>query len=130
MSEHQNVELVRRGYEAFAKGDMETITEMYVANIVWHVPGNSLISGEHKGRDAVLAFLVQTGELTGGTFRAEMHSVLANDELAVVIQGTTASREGKELNMLWVTTYQIRNGKITEARSFLEDQQVHDEFWS
>ncbi len=130
MSEHSNIEIVRKGFEAFANGDMATLTDLFAEDAVWHFPGNNRISGEHRGRDMVLTFLVQTGELTGGTFRAELQDVLGNDELVVAIQGTTASREGKELNMLQATTFQVRNGKITEVRSFLEDQQANDEFWS
>ena len=130
MSEQSNIEIIRKGYEAFANSDMTTLTEMYAENAVWHVPGNSRISGEHRGRDMVLTFLAQAGELTGGTFRAELQNVLANDELVVVIHRQTASREGKELDMLEVNTFQFSNGKITEVRSFLEDQQAHDEFFS
>ncbi|MCH8142663.1 MAG: nuclear transport factor 2 family protein [Proteobacteria bacterium] len=130
MSEHSNIEIVRKGFEAFANGDMATLTDLFAEDAVWHFPGNNRISGEHRGRDMVLTFLVQTGELTGGTFRAELQNVLANDELVVVIHRQTASREGKELDMLEVNTFQFSNGKITEVRSFLEDQQAHDEFFS
>jgi hypothetical protein len=33
---HPNEELVRRGYEAFATGDMETLRELLDPEIVWH----------------------------------------------------------------------------------------------
>ncbi len=51
---HPNEELVRRGYEAFATGDMETLRELLDPEIVWHFPGRSVLAGDHRGPDAVL----------------------------------------------------------------------------
>jgi ketosteroid isomerase-like protein len=51
---HPNEDLVRRGYDAFAKGDMETLRELFDSGIIWHFPGRSLLAGDHRGVDAVL----------------------------------------------------------------------------
>ena len=39
MTEHPNIELARRGYEAFAKGDLAALTELLANDVVWHVQG-------------------------------------------------------------------------------------------
>ena len=130
MAEHPNAERVRKGYEAFAKGDMATLTELFAEDIVWHLPGANQISGEHRGRDAVFAVFGKVGQLSGGTFRIELHDVLANDEHAVALQRVTGSREEKRLDALNAEVYHMRNGKITEWWSFSEDQRQDDEFWS
>ncbi len=130
MAEHPNVALLRRGYEAFGKGDMATITELFSEDVVWHVPGTSLISGVHRGRDAVFAMFAKTTQLSGGTFKIDVHDVLANDEHAVALTRATASREGKQLNSLDTDVYHVSGGKVTEFWSFGEDQRVTDEFWS
>ena len=44
MTEHPNVELARRGYEAFAKGDLATLTELLADDVVWHVQGGGPLS--------------------------------------------------------------------------------------
>ena len=44
MAEHPNVGFLRKGYEAFAKGDMATLTDMYSQDVVWHHAGTSPIS--------------------------------------------------------------------------------------
>lgn len=54
MSEHPDCALVRRGYEAFGKGDMETLSSLFTADVIHHVPGSSPISGHHKGRENVI----------------------------------------------------------------------------
>ena len=130
MADHPNAELLRKGYEAFDKGDMATITDLFAENVVWHVPGDSPISGEHRGRDAVFAVFAKTGQLSGGTFKIELHDVLANDEHAVALTRAAGSRQGKQLNSLDTDVYHMSNGKVTEFWSFAEDQRATDEFWS
>ncbi len=130
MAEHPNVALLRRGYEAFGKGDMATITDLFAEDVVWHLPGNNPISGDHKGRDAVFAVFAKVAELTGGTFKIELHDALANDQHAVALTRATASRQGKQINVLESAIYHVRNGKVTEFWSFSQDQRLNEEFWS
>ena len=130
MAEHPNVGLLRKGFEAFAKRDMATLTELFSESLVGHVAGNSPFSGEHKGRDAWFAVLRRIGELSEGTWRSEVHDVLANDEHAVALTRATASREGKQLDLLGAHTYHVSNGKVTEAWWFWQDQRAFDEFWT
>ena len=130
MAEHPNVALLQKGYEAFARGDIAALTDMFAQDMVWHVPGTNLISGEHKGRDAVFAVFAKTMELTGGTFKIDLHDIVANDEHTVSLTRAAASRQGKQLDLRGVDIYHIRNGKVTEWWSFVEDQRLDDEFWS
>jgi len=130
MPDHPNAALLRKGYEAFARGDIAAITDLFAEDMVWHVPGNNLISGEHKGRDAVFAVFAKTMELTGGTFKIDLHDIVANDEHTVSLSRASASRQGKQLDLRGADIYHIRNGKVTEWWSFVEDQRLDDEFWS
>jgi ketosteroid isomerase-like protein len=130
MAEHPNVALLRKGYEAFAKGDMATLTELFSEDAVWHVPGNGPMSGVHRGRDAVFAAFAKAAQLSGGTLKIELHDALANDEHAVALTRETASRQGKQFDSLEVAVYHVRNGKVTEYWTFSEDQPRADEFWS
>ena len=130
MAEHPNVGLTRKGYEAFAKGDMATLRELFSENVVWLTSGNNPLSGEHRGRDAVFAMFARSAELSGGTVRMEVHDVLANDEHAVALVRATASRQGRQLDLLEIAVYHVSNGRVTEAWSFPYDQRASDEFWS
>ena len=130
MADHPNAALLRKGYDAFAKGDTATLTDLFSEDVVWHLPGRNLISGVHKGRDAVFAVFAKTMELTGGTFKIDLHDIVANDEHTVSLSRASASRQGKQLDLRGVDIYHIRNGKVTEMWSFSEDQRQDDEFWS
>jgi ketosteroid isomerase-like protein len=38
---HPNEDLVRRGYDAFGSGDMQTLRELFHPDIVWHAPATT-----------------------------------------------------------------------------------------
>ena len=128
MADHPNAALLRKGYEAFDKGDVAVLTELFAEDVVWHVAGNNQISGEHRGKEAVFAAFAKTVGVPPLSFKIELHDVLANDEHAVALMQATASRQGKQLDLRDVTVYHIRNGKVTEFWSFAEDQRATDEF--
>jgi uncharacterized protein len=127
---HPNEELVRRGYDAFARGDMDTLRELFDREIVWHFPGRSPLAGDHRGPDAVLGFFGRTTELTAGTFRAELHDAVADDRHAVGMQLATGEREGRRLEDREVLVFHVGDGKVVEVWQYLEDQYTYAEFFS
>lgn len=127
---HPNEDLLRKGYEAFAQSDLGTVKEIFADDIVFHVPGRGLISGEYRGRDAVFGFFAKGQELSAGALRIELHDVAATDEHAITLQINRAERGGKTLEARIVAVYHLRDGKATEARFFTDSQYENDEFWS
>ena len=127
---HPNEELVRTAFDAFAKGDVDTLRESMDQDAVWYVPGRNQLSGDHRGVDAILGFFAKTMELSGGTFRIDLHDVVANDEHAVAIYVTRGEREGRTLENRTVLVSHVRNGKFTESWLMSDDQYAADEFFS
>jgi ketosteroid isomerase-like protein len=131
MAEHPNAERARRGYEAFASGDMDTVSEQMSDDIVWHVGGKNSISGDYKGKEAVFGFLGRLVQETGGTLHQEVHDVLANDEHVVVLLQTGAERNGVRSDQRAVDVMHVdADGKIAEFWRFPEDSAAIDEMWS
>ena len=95
---HPNEDLVRKGYQAFGTGDLDTLTQLFTDDIQWHTPGRSPLAGDLKGRDEVFAQFAKIAELSGGSFRLEIHDVIANDEHAIALVTASGSREGKSLD--------------------------------
>lgn len=126
---HPNEDLVRRGYDAFSSGDMQTLRELFHPDIVWHALGRSQVSGDHRGVDAVLGYFGQTMELTGGTLRVEVHDVVANDEHAVGLHSVHAERAGKTLDDNNTLVFHVRDGKVTEVWQYSSDQYAADELF-
>jgi ketosteroid isomerase-like protein len=128
-----NEELIRRGYEAFGAGDMETLSSLMADDVVHVVPGNSRLAGEHKGHEETLALYGQIFALSGGTYRADLQSVQerGSDQVVSVHRGT-AQREGRTLDSEETLTFTIEDGKITRIESSFspEDQATEDAFWA
>src|SRR6188508_728643 len=100
MAADENVAIMRRAYEAFNTGDIDTLTDLFDESVVWHLPGRSPMADDYQGRDATLAYFGQIAEKTGGTFRAELQQLAADGENRVVgIQRSTADRDGKHLDV-------------------------------
>ena len=130
MAEHPNVELVRKGYDAYINGDMDFINEVFADDIVWHIAGRSPLAGEYKGKEQVFAFFGKLMELTDGTSKLEVHDVLANDEHGVALVTGSATRKGKSFSGPDVHVMHIKNGKIVEFWDSPLDQYESDEIFS
>ena len=78
----------------------------------------------------VVEFFGRLFELSGGTFRVELHDVVANDQHAVALFIVRAERAGRKLSENTVLESHVRDGKLTEAWIYQADLYAVDEFWS
>ncbi len=131
MEARENVAIMQRAYDAFNTGDMETLNEIFDDGIVWHLPGKSKFADDYESRDAVLGYFGQLGQETGGTFRAELQQLTADDDDRVVgIQRSTGDRNGKHLDVGNCIVFQMKDGRVTDGREHFNDLYAWDEFWS
>ena len=128
---HPNEDLVREVFAANRRGDIDALRNQYFADgIRLHYPGRSPLAGDHDGVTEVLGFFGRVFELSQGTFRTELHDVVANDEHAVALFTARADRAGRRLEDRVVEVFHIRDGQATEAWIYPADLYVSDEFWS
>lgn len=130
MGSEENAELVRRGYAAFSSGDMATLTELFAENAVWHVPGDSPLSGPKEGRDAIFAFFGETMSLSGGTFKVTLDDVVGGDTHTVALHHSHGERNGKVLDQKAANVFRIVDGKVVEVREYSDSGTSGDEFWA
>jgi uncharacterized protein len=121
---------VRRLYEAVAKGDATTAADCFAEDAVWHLPGRSLIAGDHRGRDAIGKTLATLKRLTNGTFKAALMDILVGNSHVVALQHATGERSGKKLDLLACQLITVRHGRIESMQGFYSDQYALDAFWS
>ena len=130
MTDHPNIAVFHRVMTAFSAGDMGALAEMFHPDVVWHVGGRNPLAGEYRGREDTFARFVREFELTDGTYRPELHDVLANDDRTVAVLHVTASREGRRLDMDYALVLHIDDSRITEGWVVTTDPAAHDDFWS
>lgn len=130
-AQHVNVERARRAYRAFDEGDMATLNELMTDDTVWHIGGQTPLSGDYRGRQAVFGFFQRVMELSGGTFKLEVHDVLANDDHVVALVTERAERHGKTLTSRAAhITHVDGEGRTKEFWAFFDDMRAVDDFWS
>lgn len=130
MSEHENLQLMRRTLDAFLSGDMPTLAQVFSKDIVWRVPGKSFLAKDYKGQKEVFGFLGRLMELTGGTFRVESLDMLANDAGGVFVDRLTAERNGRKLDVRLLLYVAIRRGQIVEGFDHFHQEHLWDAFWA
>ena len=131
MTADENAAIMRRAYAAFNSADIDTLNELFDESAVWHLPGRSRFADDYQGREATLAYFGQLGQETGGTFRAELQHVLADDEDRVVgIQRSRGERGGKNLDVVNCIVFELKDGRVTDGREHFHDLYAWDEFWS
>jgi ketosteroid isomerase-like protein len=126
--EHPNAALTRRVFAAFGK-DPKVIAAALDRDVVWRVPGNTVMSGEYRGTRAVIEFLRDTGLRTDGTYRSSLQSVLANDDWAVAIYRAYGTRNGIELDVDQALVIRCENGRWKEVTAVPLDS-AFDAFWA
>lgn len=130
MTEHPNLAAARAGYEAFATGDMAAIGELVADDIIWHVPGDNSLSGDYLGKEAVFNMFGRLRQETDGTFKNEIHDILANDDHGVALVTTTLTRNGESFSDQSVHVFHMSDGKMTEFWNFPRNQRVIDNAWA
>ena len=123
----RNIEMARKGYQAFNEQHIDEAMEM----IVWHSGGDNPIAGEYQGKQAVMEMFMKFGQLTEGTYEADLHDVLASDDHTVVIGTATSTRHGRTHSSRFVDIiHPGKDGKAREFWRFVEDQAADDEFYN
>ncbi len=126
---HPNEELVRSVYDAFGRGDMEALFSKFSDDITFHVPGQTPLSGDHKGKEQLAAFFQQVGERSAGTVRLDVHDVVGNDEHVLGLANISGQPKGQPLSYPVVHVWHVRGGKVVEMWEHPE-QAGFDAFWS
>lgn len=129
MAEHPNATLVRRGFEAFASGDMATMGELFADDATWHAAGRSMLSGDYRGKEAIFGNFARFGQEVE-SFDQELHAVLADDDHAVALVNSTLTRGGRTATMNQIFVFHVSGGRVTEAWLTSHDLYAADEFWS
>lgn len=130
-SEHPNATRVRALFAAFRAADLETITSTIAAGAVWHFPGRKgRIAGAHRGRDAILRFLLDVMVLTDNSFHLDLIDVLANDRRVVVLFRGSGRRNGKTLDNPTCLHLVFDDHQVVEVWEYVWNLYDVDEFWA
>jgi len=126
-----NADLIRRGYDAFARGDIPAALDVFHPDITWHVPGRSPLSGDYHGHPGVLEFFGRCQQLSADTLRVVPEEFfLGGGDRVVALCTVSAERHGQAWSSPEAHIWRVRDGKAVEFVEYQGDQQTEDEFWA
>jgi hypothetical protein len=116
-----NVDLARRGYEAFARGDLDAVFDLFDPDIEAHDPPEMPDAAIHRGHEAVRRDWEQTYELFEN-FTIELEETLdCGDDVAVFLRYRgRGSESGAAVEASMTHVWTVRNGKAIRLRQFLD----------
>lgn len=109
MSEQDNIEVIKRGYEAFSTGDIEAVLDSFADDIEWVQPGESAISGTYHGKAEVMEFL---GRLAEKSVTVKVNRLLADGDLVVALTSVTMD----DLSGDDADVFTLRDGKTVRVQ--------------
>jgi uncharacterized protein len=133
MQQNANIELVKRCYEAFERGDINFILDAVAKDVDWEavvgVGPRIPTGGRRRGRQEVEDFFAKLNETTRfdlmqpRDFVSDGERVLVLGEYRGVVQ-----RTGRRFAADWVMLFRVREGRIIEFREFTDTAALLDAF--
>ena len=119
------MELARRGYEAFARRDLDAVFELFDPEIEAHDPPEMPDAAIHRGHEAVRRDWEQTYELFED-FSVEVEELLDyGDDVVVYLRYRgRGSESGADVDASIAHVWTVRDGKAIRLRQFLDAAQA------
>jgi ketosteroid isomerase-like protein len=121
MSNHENLDTVKRLYAAFGAGDLPGVLAALDAGIEWKVPGSAPWAGELRGREQVQGFFQKLGSSASlDTFEPERF--VADGDTVVVLgyEEGTFRESGRKWKAHFTHTFTFAGGKVTAHREYID----------
>ena len=115
--------------DALEKGDFAEAFATMSDTIVWHMGGESSLSGTVVGKQALGERLGKFAKRSGGTFKVITNWAASNECFVAASVVSVAQRDADTLNDPGIDLFKIENGKIQEVWTFAEQQSAEDTFW-
>jgi len=127
MSE-DNIGLIRGLYEAFGKGDVDTVLAGFDENIEWIEPETSPYGGHHRGPQAVAENVFGPVTSDFENFDVTPEQILGDGDLVVVLltQTGTAKETGTQLKLPAAHVWKVGDGKATHFQLLADTSMMRD----
>jgi ketosteroid isomerase-like protein len=126
-----DADVVRAGFAALADGDLAGLGAMFHADATWNHRNDDRFGGVHRGRDAILAFIAESGQLTTGTLRALPEAVMADGDgrVAVLVRVGAERPDGRSFDDPQIMLFAVDSGHVRSVDQFVGDPAAGKAFW-
>jgi ketosteroid isomerase-like protein len=130
MIEQQNVAVLQGVYEAFGRGDMDTVLGVFDENVEWFSPGPADLptSGRRRGRREVADFFKALDEVFEYERFEPKKFIAHGDDVVVLGEETFRVRAtGKQLTCEWAQVCEMKSGKVIRFHEYVDLSAVVEE---
>ncbi|MFF1878385.1 nuclear transport factor 2 family protein [Leifsonia sp. NPDC058230] len=118
---------MQRYLDALLSGDLPTIADSFAEDATWTIHGTLPLSGEYRGRSAIMKFLISAGSLySAGTQRFELGDLVVENDVAVLEWTVTGigTATGSAYDNAYCGVFVIEYGRIAKVREYFDTQHV------
>jgi len=126
---HPNAATFEKMYARFAEGDFAGMTEFCDEAVTFQIAGKSRLAGKYD-RAGFAEWGARVREMSGGSFRPEIHDVMATDLHATILCTVRVTRGDKPLEYRTVHVWRFQNGKPVAGYEYPRDLNQYDAIWS
>ena len=118
----QDVETVRRGYDAFNRKDIAAVLNLYDPQIEWiEAGGGRSPAGTFRGPQSVANEVFAAVPQNFEEFRADPERFIdAGEHVVVVGRFSGRARSGATLDAPFVHVHRLRNGKTVHFQNYVD----------
>ncbi len=130
VSEHPNAALVRRVWDAIARGDADALRSFLAPDLVWRATARGTPwAGEHQGVDAAIDMLARVGEATD-VFDAKLIDILASDARVLLIFRVRIVIGTRDIELDYLLLAEVEDARLAQIWSAALDPQAIEAFWN
>lgn len=118
----ERVQAVLAYQQAVAAGRLDEARQVFWEDVVYTVPGDSLLSGEYAGPEAVMGYLGKLMELTGGRYAISRMRWLTSAARVGLVTRNHAERAGRALSWDELIVFEFVDGRKKRISHFSGDQ--------
>ena len=122
MSVQKNVQIVKDGFAAFGRGDIQGLLALFAEDSEWISPGEGFpLAGTHRGHAALAVFFQKVSEMMEFSSLKPREFVAEGDRVLVVgLDSGRVKTTNRTFEKHWVKAFTVRNGKVTNVREYTD----------
>jgi ketosteroid isomerase-like protein len=116
-----NSDIIRSGYDAFRRGDLDGVLSTLDENIDWVTPGPSELrtAGHRRGREEVALFFQTLNEMLQFERFEPLEFIEQGDRIVVLGEDTVRVRAtGRTVDYEWAHVFEMRDEKTIRFREY------------
>jgi ketosteroid isomerase-like protein len=107
-----NLDLIKKGYEDFTRGDIQAATENWTDGFVWDGPGTNELpgGGQHESKEASLRAL-QEAVGAWDEFALTVDELHEDGDTVIGLGHNDVTKDGQSDRLPWVHVWRLKDGR-------------------